>query len=240
MRRPGQDASVSLRLAVRLYLRLKPLIRILHENRKDPLNRMTSKLFILGFVAVLAQAPAVIAQDEDHGKRWYLDVKYSKLAPLVVTSAVGKDRVYWYTILEVTNKTGAARKLDLVARALHPEDKKNSESLPGLHPEATQKIAKKVGKEDLVNILALSGEIGDGESKSVAVVFSRISDLAHFIHVRVGGLTNSVYVEGKKAWREKTEVQLAFHRVGDEFDVTKNEVFDKGKTWITVERSEIR
>lgn len=58
--------------------------------------------------------------------------------------------------------------------------------------------------------------------------------------MRIGGLTNSVYIEGPDAWREKTEMQLAFHRVGDEFDVTRNPVFDKGKSWITVERKKIR
>ncbi|MCB9892069.1 MAG: hypothetical protein H6833_10515 [Planctomycetes bacterium] len=206
-----------------------------------PAGRFSRLFPVATFAALATFGSFATAQDDDHGRRWFLDVKYSNLEPLVIKSPVGgKSRVYWYTVLDVTNKTGAARKLDLVARCLTPEDEKNSESLPGLHPEATQQIAKKLKKDDLENILAVSGELADGESKSIAIVFSRISNLAHFINVRVGGLTNSVYVEGKKSWREKTELQLAFHRVGDEFDVTHNPVFDKGKTWITIDRKEIR
>lgn len=105
-------------------------------------------LAILGLLASGLSQPTLQAQDGDsqQGKRWYLDVNYSKLAPLVMRSPTGKQRVYWYTVLKITNKTGAARPLDLVARALTPEVKKSPSSRPGLYPEATAKIAKKYKK----------------------------------------------------------------------------------------------
>lgn len=199
------------------------------------------KLALLAVVGLGLFATTTRAQDDDvQGKRWYLDVKYSTLAPITMRSETGKDRVYWYTLLEVTNKTGTARPLDLIAHALTPEDKKNSMSRPGLYPDVTERLAKKHKKEGLENILALNGEIANGETKHIAIVFARISKLAHFIHVRVRGLTNSVYVEGKDAWRETTELQLAFHRIGDEYDVVNNPVIDKGKSWITIDRKKIR
>ena len=203
-----------------------------------------TKIFLAGaLVAGFATnaSTGLRAQDDDaQGKRWYLDVKYRKLAPVTMRGIGGKQRVFWYTVLEVTNKTGAARPLDLVARALTPEDKKSPEAHPGLYPDVTALIAKKLKLPKLENVLAVSGSLEDGKSKQIVVVFPRLSNFAHFIHVRVAGLTNSVYIEGKDAWREKTELDLSFHRIGDEFDVAKNEVLDKGKSWVTVERKKIR
>ncbi len=193
-------------------------------------------------MASLCFAPMIGAQDDSvEGRRWFIDVQYSKLKPIsIAAKGGGPRRVFWYVTLKLTNKTGKARTLDLSARALTPQVKRAPIAMPGLYPEVTSAIAKKERKKKLVNIFLASGELADGASKEIVILFPKLSRLANRIDVRVSGLTNTLYRAGKTVWREDTELSIKFHRIGDEYDVTRNQVRDMGKSWMTVSRKKVR
>ena len=196
----------------------------------------------IGLAVTAFDATTLRAQDErPDGERWFIDVEYSKLRPITITEGGrNRKRTFWYVVLKLTNKTGKDRTLDLDVRALTPQDKRNSVAKPGLYPNVVKAIAKKTRQKDLQNFMALESELADGASKSCVIVFSKLSKYANNIDVRVGGLTNTIYKEGKTTWRENTELSMRFYRMGDEYEVTRNKVYDKGKRWVTVKREKIR
>lgn len=197
----------------------------------------------LALLACLLPATPLVAQDDDdskRGARWFIDVTYKKLAPITLREGRGRARTFWYVLLELKNKTGKDRKLDLTAHAKTPQVKRKPVARPGLYPNVTQAIAKRHKLKKLENLLNVEGTLGDGDKKHVVIVFPALSNLANKIDVRVSGLTNMLYQEGKTVWREDTELSIKFHRVGDEFDTTRNRIIDKGKSWITERRTKVR
>lgn len=195
---------------------------------------------LLVSITVLAAGAPLHAQDDDAAnRRWFIDVGYKPLRPIAVRNGT-KQRIFWYVLLKLTNKTGQSRPFDLTARALTPQAKRQPIARPGLYPAVTEAIAKKHDIPGLENVLAVSGELGDGESKDIVIVFGSLSNLANKIDVRISGLTNTLYHEGQTVWREETELSIKFHRIGDEFDVTRNKIRDRGKSWVTLKRSKVR
>jgi hypothetical protein len=205
---------------------------------------MTPRLLALSaLLAGLATAPAPAqAEVPEHGTRWFIDVNHGLLRPITLPGQVGtgSSRTFWYVVLKLTNKTGQAHKLDLTARSLIANVKQQPVAAAGLYADVTEAIGKKEKIEGLVNLLALSGELADNESKDAVVVFPDLSPLANHIDVRIGGLTNTLFQEGRTVWLEETELSIKFHRVGDEFNATSNKVLDKGRTWVTLKREKVR
>ena len=206
------------------------------------LRTLTLPCFFLG--AMLAGSSTTLcAQDADdvRNRRWFVDVKYGSLKPISVPSVSGrgKTRVVWYVMLKLTNKTGKARRLDLGARALTPQDKRNKEAAPGLYPEVVKAIAKVEKVKKLENVLSVSGNFDENATKRVVILFPNLTRLGNKVDVRVSGLTNTLFRAGNNVWREDTELSLKFHRIGDEDNIGDAKVIDKGKSWVTLSRKKL-
>lgn len=191
-------------------------------------------------LALLFSATSLLAQED--GRTWRFSVKSGVLKPITLRDPVvpAKNRSYWYLTLEVSNDTGKSRRLALSARAETPDVKQKPLARPGLLPSVTKAIAKKEGLPKLENLLAASGRLPQGETRHFVVVFQDLSRLANHIDVRIAGFANTLYKAGKTVWREDTELSLRFHRIGDEFEVTRHEVRRRRPRWVTVKRSKIR
>ena len=103
----------------------------------------------------------------------------------------------------------------------------------------TAEIAKRE-RRPLENMLSAKGSIGDGEKKTFVVVWANLPRTANYINLRINGLANSLYKKGKSTWIENTEASVRFHRLGDEYDVTRSTVRVVGTSFETVSSTLIR
>ncbi len=174
-------------------------------------------------------------------RRWELEVSHGKLRPISVRSGPARDqyRTFWYLTLHVTNRTGADRPLDLMARALTPQDRSNPVCLAGFYPEVTEKIAAREGRP-LVNLLAAPKVLQDGRSVDLVIVFPKLSKAANEIDVRIEGLASRIFRAGRASWLERREYSIRFRRLGDEYLNTLHRIEDLGAGWVLVERRKIR
>jgi len=203
--------------------------------------RSTAILTSLFFAAVLIPGSALRSQAED-GTRWRMTVTPGKLKPISIADKLrkGVSKTYWYVILKVENKTGKARELTLTGKGLTPQLKDNPVTIPGFYPSVTKAIAKQERQKDLVNLFEANGSLEDGASKTIVVIFGNLSPLTNTLDLRIKGLANTLYKEGAKVFFEDTELSIRFQRVGDEFDVTREKVYTKGKRWVVVKTDKIR
>ena len=182
------------------------------------------------------------ASQKEDGSRWRMSVKAGKLRAISVKDRGrhGRRKTFWYVILDVKNNTGKTRKLDLAARADVPQVKNKPSTSLGLYPEVTKAIARKERRRGLVNLFMASGDIDAGATRAIVVVFGRLSTRANHIDVRIRGLTNLLYRDGKSYFLENTELSLPYHRIGDEFDIRRQEVRQKRQRWITIGMTKVR
>jgi len=205
-----------------------------------PISR-TAIFSSLLLTALMVPSTVLPAQAED-GTRWRMTVTAGKLKPISIADRLrkGVSKTYWYTILKVENKTGKTRDLTLAAKGLTPQLKKNPVTNPGFFPSVTKAIAKQEREKNLINLFEANGKIEDGSSKTIVVIFGDLSPLTNTLDLRIKGLANTLYKEGAKVYFEDTELSIRFQRVGDQFDVTREKVYTKGKRWVTVKTQKIR
>ncbi len=207
--------------------------------------RIMKRLFLpsLALCALLAPCSRLAsAQAGEDGKEWRFSIQQGNLKAITLKDPAvrGRYRSYWYLILEIRNKTGADRRLDLGARAEVPHIKKGRIARPGFYPSVTKAIAKREGIRGLKNLLAVSGTIQDGKSEKLVVIFPHLSHYANRIDVRLTGCANRIIKIGKKLWSQSVEYSVRFHRVGDEFHTTTSRVEKKGSRWVTVRKRLVR
>ncbi|MEZ5989136.1 MAG: hypothetical protein R3F30_08440 [Planctomycetota bacterium] len=192
-------------------------------------------------VLAAALAPSIASAQAEDGTKWRMTVTPGKLKPITIPDRIrtGDAKTYWYTVLEIKNETGKERNLGLAAKGL-TEVKKSPVILPGLYPEVTKAIQQRERDKDIVNLFEASGEIGDGETKKVLVLFANLDTEVNLLDLRVKGLANTLYKEGSKVYYEDTELSVKFHRIGDEYEVTRQRVEIKEKRWVEVERKKVR
>ncbi len=201
----------------------------------------TATLSTILFSALLIPTAALRSQAED-GTRWRMTVSPGKLKAISITDKLrkGVSKTYWYVILKVENKTGKTRDLSLSAKGMTPQLKDNPVTIPGFFPSVTKAIAKQERENNLINFFEANGKIADGAKKTVVVIFGSLSPLTNTLDLRVKGLANTLYKEGAKVYSEDTELSIRFQRVGDEFDVTREKIYTKGKRWVVVSSKKIR
>jgi hypothetical protein len=153
-------------------------------------------------------------------------------------SATGKTEIYWYLTFQVTNKTGAARPLDLGGR-LETTVKLQPSLRPVLATDVTKAIAERHGLEDLTNVLGAKDELADQAVKNMVIVFHELSPLADSLNIRLTGFANRVHRVGKTTWNEVREFSIEFKREGDEYRVTSHPIRKVGHEWITVSKKKI-
>ena len=101
-------------------------------------------------------------------------------------------------------------------------------------PLAVWVVSRRGGLADRILLIAA------GATRAIVVVFGRLSTRANHIDVRIRGLTNLLYRDGKSYFLENTELSLPYHRIGDEFDIRRQEVRQKRQRWITIGMTKVR
>lgn len=208
------------------------------------------KTFVYGTLVVLisgiccwaAPEPAVVQTGDD----WTVDVSFERLQPIVVKSAgQEKEKVFWYTILTVTNKTGRDvgfyPKCDLVTDTLQVV-----EAGKKVEAEVFAQIKKRHegGYKFLELLEKTSHKIlqGTDHTKDIAIIWPDFDGRAKNVKLFIAGLSNETAVinhptakgtDGKpvKVYLRKT-LQLSYDIAGDPAFRSEAKVTFKGKNWV--------
>ena len=198
-------------------------------------------------VAPLAAAP--LAQGETFD-RWELETTYDTLKAVSVPDPArpGASRSLWYLTLKITNKSGAARPLNLGAKML-TTIKNQAPVMPVIAPELKEILKARHPGKEFKNVLEATGTLADKESLDLVVVFGQravgdekgegIPPEADKLTLRLSGFCASVFRVGASTWKEVRELSINFHRMGDEYQVTINPVRKLGHEWVTISKTQM-
>ncbi len=168
--------------------------------------------------------------------RWSLDVTSGKLKPISLKTGYNSWHTWWYVVLTIKNDTGAARPLNLLARA-ETDTKKTSRAV--FRPMVRRAIERKEGKK-LANLISLRGNLEDGKSVDAVIIFGDLDNLADRIDIHIQGLSAYIYRDGLKVYKEIREYVIPFLRRGDEYEVYRNPVKKLIPRWVVVTRERFR
>ncbi len=189
------------------------------------------KILAFSVLFALFASPFLSAQG-----RWSLDVTSGKLKPISLKTGYNSWHTWWYVVVTIKNDTGAARPLNLLARA-ETDTKKTARAV--FRPKVRRAIEKKEGRK-LANLISLRGNLEDGKSVDAVIIFEDLDRLADRIDVCIQGLSAYIYRDGLKVYKEVREYVIPFIRRGDEFEVYRNPVKKLIPRWVVVSRELFR
>ncbi len=192
---------------------------------------LMKKTLALSVLFALFLSPFAGAQE-----RWSLDVTSGKLKPISLKTGYDSWHTWWYVVVTIKNDTGAARPLNLLARA-ETDTKKISRAV--FRPMVRRAIEKKEGKK-LANLISLRGNLENGKSVDAVIIFGDLDRLADRIDIHIQGLSAYIYRDGLKVYKEIREYVIPFLRRGDEYEVYRNPVKKLIPRWVVVTRERFR
>ncbi len=185
--------------------------------------------------------PDKVDPNDIKGERWTLDFKYSHPEPIVLLSAGGERKVYWYVIYTVTNRS---KEDHLFVPQFTLITDTASIAKAGLHPRVFSAIKKNRKVPFLETPGKMHGKIRQGpdNARTSVAIFAPIDRKTDAFTILVGNLSGE-YVERPLPGAEEDDpsedevarlrktLALKYELPGDQWWLNLDKPVFKGKEW---------